>query len=344
MRYYEIIIQKNTPAGNAEAGQPLKYYSTLNANRSNNPSALRVCFDILSADFNQMGADFGIVQVYGVSYADIASTADYNGQLITVYAGMSKGLPLANQSQNGIIYKGVIFACFGNWQGTEVCLQFTMQSLINTNEVPANIILNWEKGKQLTDAVKRSLNAAYPTYSVVGEYNPAIVAPQDTVAFFPTLASFSEAIKKVSKLANVSDTYAGAAIALEQKQFLLFDGTKTYQEAVSKNNTVKQDTKYKQILFNDLIGNATWQQTNIMQFKCVMRADLKIGMEIIMPKGTNILNPGANVRPEVTFKNTINFPGIFQISQIRHLGDSRQASADSWVTIVDCTFIKLANA
>lgn len=338
MRFYNIIIQDTQ-------GKLLRQYTSstgsgANAGTSNvgdNPNALRVHLDITQNNFNTLGGALGIVRIWGINYEDISAANDFNQAIITVYVGMSKGLPLADPSQQGIIIQGSIFQCFGNWQGNEVTIDFVISSLNSTASAPANIVLDWKKNTSLTTAVSNSLTTAYPGYKVYGEFDPTIIANQDTTAFYPTLASFSKAVYTFSKSKNVNPIYPGANITIYGKGFFLFDGTKTFQESIGGTS---KSSKYFQINFTDLIGNATWIDNAVMQFKTVMRGDLSVGMEISMPKGSNILN---QTNTFTTFKQNVNFQNNFRIFSIRHVGDSRQAGADSWVTIVDCNLLKTAN-
>jgi len=67
-----------------------------------------------------------------------------------------------------------------------------------------------------------------------------------------------------------------------------------------------------------------------------MNANLIVNImdKIVFPKGSPITNSPATFGQN---RNNLAFQGVFQILNIRHVGNSRQADANSWCSIVDCT-------
>jgi hypothetical protein len=67
---------------------------------------------------------------------------------IQVFGGMSKGLPLANAVQSGLLMDGTIQQAWGNWQGTEQNINFVAQANssrsgnFGTPDSPVNLVLN----------------------------------------------------------------------------------------------------------------------------------------------------------------------------------------------------------
>jgi len=91
--------------------------------------------------------------------------------------------------------------------------------------------------------------------------------------------------------------------------------------------------KPKAIKYTDIIGQPTWIDFSIIQVKVNMRADLFAGDFITLPKSAVRLATQGAVN---TKKDKTAFDGNYIIKSIRNLGNSRQADANSWVTIIDC--------
>lgn len=124
-----------------------------------------------------------------------------------------------------------------------------------------------------------------------------------------------------SRVATLNQpNYYGVQIVYDPSQGTLnvFDGTQASGTA-------------KQLAFTDLIGQPTWLG-NAMNFKTPMRSDLKVGNTITLPQG---LNPINTAQSSLLSSSTTSFQGNYQISQVRHVGRYREASADAWVTVID---------
>lgn len=295
-------------------GAVLKFYTSFNTDGSTNGSALRVELDIPVFSYERPAGN-ARVKVYGVSYADIQGQSDLNNADITIYGGMAKGLPLANPQQAGILFQGTVFQCFANAQGRETSLELFLIAKPPT----ANLSFTWGKGASLESAVRQVLSIGYPNSTITGGFDPAQVYTEDQPFSYQNLQQLGKFVYDTSKAINPSATYIGARITQNPKGFYLFDGT------------VRPAAKA--ISFLDLIGNATWLEFQVMQFMAVMRADLVAGDKITMPQGTNQINSASSF---ATFRNRAAFQGEFLIRGLRHVGDSRQLSAEAWVTVVDC--------
>ncbi|MCA1386021.1 MULTISPECIES: hypothetical protein [unclassified Bradyrhizobium] len=77
----------------------------------------------------------------------------------------------------------------------------------------------------------------------------------------------------------------------------------------------------KQIASNDLIGQPTWIQAPSIAFKTVMRADLKIGDEIRMPK--TLITNSQQTMSSLIYQSAAQ-QGTFLLSSMHHLGNDRQ--------------------
>lgn len=314
MRYYNIIIS------NPETQAVIRQYSSLTAQGDYSPSCLRVQMDIPANNFSAP-AGAAMVKIYGVSFADINQTTDLNGATITVYGGMSEGLPLANAQQNGMISTGTIFQGFGNWQGNEITLDLIFYGLTGTVNKPVNLNLTWRKGTKMQTMIEQALQQAYPlSKKATGTISSSLTAPQDIPFSYSDLPTFANRVFDVSRTIIPSSTYKGVQIAPVAGGFYLYDGT------------AQRDAK--QINFTDLIGNGTWSAPGLINFKTVMRADLAVGDIVRMPQGVNLLNvPNSFTQ----FRNKSSFQNTFQIYSLRHVGDSRQPNADSWCTVIEAS-------
>lgn len=311
MRAYFIRIT------NPDSGAVLADYTSFKPDGSTNGAALRVEWDIPVYAYGDPAGN-AYVKINGVNYADIVAANNLNDADITIYGGMSKGLPLANPSQAGVLLKGTVFQCFGNWQGTNSALELMVTAKAGTVAKPVNLAYTWRKGSPLQDAVTQVLKIAFPGAAITGGFSPSLVYTEDQPFAYQTLPQLARFVLDVSHAINPDPTYIGAQIVQTPGGFNLYDGT------------VKP--KAKAISFLDLIGQPTWLDAGTMQFKTVMRADLNVGDRITMPQGTNVIN---TVNSFTRYRNASAFQGEFQIRNIRHLADSRQASADAWCTVID---------
>ena len=84
--------------------------------------------------------------------------------------------------------------------------------------------------------------------------------------------------------------------------------------------------------FQDLIGQPTWIEAPFIQFKTMMRADLKVGDQVTLPK--TLVTNSAQAQSSL-INQQVAFQGKFQIQTIRHVGNFRQATGDAWVTVFD---------
>jgi hypothetical protein len=126
-----------------------------------------------------------------------------------------------------------------------------------------------------------------------------------------------------------SDDYMGVRMSLQSNVITLQDGT--------------TPTTAKTIYAVDLVGQPTNSETLHIQAKCVLRGDIKVGDYVTLPQGQLNIGPGAQVGyvapPPVgsinTAKNNIAFQGSYLVTEVHHVGDSRNPSGDAWVTTID---------
>lgn len=278
--------------------------------------------DITSVSFD-LPSGAALVRIWGVPVAEISQAANNNNKNIIVSAGFGSGLPLANPSQYGPILQGYVFQAYGNWIGTAQ----SMDLIVRAGPAPSaqgaqvNLSLSWKAGTPLADAVRTTLNTAYPGFEVdVSNLSPNLKFSGDLPGFYQSLTQFSSYIRQVSRGIINDPNYPGVSVVLQGKKFVVFDGT------------VPGSVTPQSVAFNDLIGQPTWINAPLIQFKTALRSDLKVGDNVTLPK-TQVTNSAAAATSLVN--QSVAFQGTFQILTMRHVGVSRQPDAAAWVTVFD---------
>jgi hypothetical protein len=321
MRYYNIDITDTN-------GLQLANFSTLTGGQTNG-AALKVEVEVFQTFF-ATPAQNSYIKIYGIDYSQISQATNFNDQIVTISVGMSPGLPLASaQPPTGPIVIGTIFQAFGNWQGNLVTLDLIVLPYIFDTTKEVNLSGTWAKGSKLSDNVDSVLGTVFPKSSLIGSFSPNLVLPETQPYLYTSLEQFSRFVYSLSKSIIIDSAYMGANIASNSTGFVLTDGTPSSGESNSYNNPVV-------ISIYDVIGNLTWIDAVTIQAKVVMRSDLSMGQFITFPKGFPI---STNSNTYVQTRNNMSFQGVFMITLIHHSGDSRQADANSWVTIINAVII-----
>jgi len=306
VRYYRIVVRSAT------GGAVLREWSSLDAKGNVIPGALNIELDApVFVMAIPMGAAY--VRLWGISLKDIGQAMDLNGQTIEVYAGMSKGLPLANPKQAGLILQGTIQQAFGNWQDTNMTLDFVVNPAGGTLDAPANLVLTWRKGQKLSDAIKATLALAYPTYTASINISDKLVLAQDEPGYYQTLVQFAAYVKQVSQ----SIAGAGVDIMVKDGAFTVSDGSVAATP--------------KDIAFTDLIGQPSWTGLQTIQFKTVMRADINPLDYIKMPKAQTTQSQQSYSQ----YRQSSTFQGTYLVKSVRHVGNFRQPDANAWATNIE---------
>jgi hypothetical protein len=322
MRSYDLKITDPV------SGALIRRYTSLNADGSTNLGALNVEIDcpVFTADLPMGNAT---IKVWGISIQDISQALDLGphfdangnwvpGKNLQLFAGMAKGLPLANPKQYGLILQGQINSCFGNWQDTVQTLDFVVITAPGSQAQPVNITHEWPAGQNLGDMVKGALAVAYPNFKCSVETSSNLILGQAEPGFYENIDQFAKYVREVSQHIVKTPGYLGVRIVAQNNQFIVSDATQTKPAATT-------------IAFTDLIGQPTWLDISTISFKTVMRADLKPLDYIVLPQTqvTTSAQSYAQYRQSPTFK------GQFQIKSMRHVGNFRQASGESWVTVFE---------
>lgn len=299
--------------------------SSLFTNGDTNPAALNVEFDIPIASQTTPNPN-AFIRVWGLGLKDISAALDLTPKdqpavNVSFSAGMSKGLPLANPKQQGLIMKGTIIQAWGNWIGTDMTLDMNFQPTtegIGSPTDPSNFPFTWPKGTPLKSAIQDTLRTAFPGKKQLIDISTLLVLNRDEYGTYQGLQQFAAAINNITK-PIIGGSYQGVQMASDGDSVTVWDGTKTPDA-----NAVKK------IEFQDLLGQPTWISVNEITVKLVLRGDLNISDVIKLPEGLATQGQQSWAR----FQDKSAFTGNYQILSIQHYGNFRQPDASSWNTTV----------
>ena len=308
MRYYLIQVL------NSKDNSVIRQWSSRLSNGNPDIGALNVEIDCPIVAFDQtMGA--GHIMLWGISLEDIGSASNFNDQILMVYGGMDKGLPLTNPKQQGLLYYGTIMQAIGNWQGNIFSLDFFAFPFSGTNAAPLNYVINWGKGTKLSDAILNSLQTTFPNIKPIVNISSSLILPTDQQGYYNTLPQLASLVNKISLTANPTPGYSGVRMVLQQNQITVFDGT--------------SPTAPIDIAFVDLIGQPAWYDVATISFKTVLRADLLVNSYVRMPTVLTTQTAQSYSR----YRNTAVMQNVFRIIQVRHLGNFRAPDGNQWCSI-----------
>lgn len=315
MRFYDFQIFD-------KKGKLYRRYKSLDDYGNFNPGCLMVEFDIQKYGMSTpMGSS--LVRVYGVSIKEMQQ-AQQNmfGMTIKGFAGMSKGLPLSRYKQAGLVLEGEIQQPFGNWQGTELSLDMIITAGYGSTSSPVNITMPWLKGQKMSIALYFALQRAFPDYKIKIEVSDNLVMNYDAPIFCSSLQQLAANLKSISQGIIKDPNYRGVEISIfPGKEIRAWDS----ETSSRKNDPIK-------IEFTDLVGQPVWIEFNKVQIRTVMRADINVGDYLKMPKGVLTITQASSYSQ---YRNISAFTGVFQVSAVRVIGNSRQPDANSWVTIIE---------
>lgn len=323
-RFYSVTVTAPTgTTGNASLAQT--WSSVFNGQYD--PGALNVEFDFVSTVLADPGGNCTIT-IWGVPLSLMQQAADFSGLNVAVNGGMFA--PPGNQfqlivpKQAGLILSGAIYQSWGNWQATEMNLNFVVVPSLFTFKKPGQFVFTWTTGQSLLQAITNTLNAAYSNPTIINQIG-GTYTPQNTKAgisgTYKTLTDFSQFIKRLTS----SSTSPGVDIAVQANgAILLFDQLTTPSKAVTVN-------------FTDLIGQPTWVDVDVFQFTAVMRADIQVGSYVQMPVGLQSV-PGIVTQSAAAFPGPLKYQtslqGKFIVTAVRQVGNFRDADGTSWASIV----------
>lgn len=335
MRYYNLVIGPETqsPSNSSNAtgtGAPSNNSGATFTNYVNGKvdlGAQAIVFDIEESSASSPSAN-QIIRIWGPTFTQISQAADFNGAPITLSAGMVAGLPLATvQAPNaGIIVTGTVFQAFGNYQGTIQTLDFVINASSDfTQANPGNFVVHWVKGAPMAQALKQTLEAAFSGVTVTINISPNLVLTNTEDHVCATLEQLGTYVNQVSKNIITDDTYQGVAIVFSKGSISVTDG---------KGAAGVAAPKVTELTVEDLIGQVTWLNSNVIQFSTVLRSDLSVKdrSQVKLPayvaaQAVSAASSASNARVKSAFT------GTWTINYARHVGNSRDPDAQAWVSI-----------
>ena len=307
------------------ASTPSKVWTSF-PNGQYDATAQNIQFDILTYK-NSVSAEYGyVITVEGVSYQDIQAHNNFKGYYLKLYAGMEGGLPLsANQPTPGLILQSRVFQGIGNWVGTDMTLSLVCYSDPFTPKNPGPLVLNWQAGQTLSQALAQCFSTAYPTVPQDFQISPNLVQGFPTVHRASDLTSLATWLGLYTT-GILGPTYEGVSLYWRNGGIYATDGTQP------SDNTV-------QIKFDDLIGQPVIVEKDYFDIVTPLRADIQTGDQIELSvfyrdqPGLAFENALVN---NATLNYTTTFQGKFRVLYTRQIGNFRADNAELWSTVIRC--------
>lgn len=280
------------------------------------PQALNVELDIPALPF---GASQGglAVRVWGVGLPALSQASDLAGYNIEIDGGMRTPYNLNKAAAPGVLAVGQVFQGFGNWEGVAQHLDLVVFSQAAGPDLDAAIAFTWPSGQDLATAITNALTAAFPGFSVQAQVQ-RLVQDHDESGFYTSIKAFAEYVLEITE----AGTYTGINIRSVGSVFYLYDNAAPATPL--------------QLKFEDLIGQPTWISPSTITFATVMRADIQLGQAVQFPTG--LFPPYVLTTPQAAVPNAPSssrsaFQGTFNVIEVHHYGNFRQADAESWRTV-----------
>ncbi|WP_336981844.1 MULTISPECIES: hypothetical protein [unclassified Cedecea] len=329
MRYYEINILDSKD-------KIIQQYSS-HKNGAYNPGALMVEFDIMRFGESTPQGETHLT-VWGIGPRDMQQARqNLYGKKIQIFVGMSKGLPLAGVWDKNLAIEGYIFQVFGNWQGTEMRLDFIIVTgpvtqSDNGEMSKLQITFPWNVGQKLSVALTQCFmrSGFKPNISI----SDRLILNYERDLFCSSLSELAKDLQAFSRSRIKDKGYTGVEIAIVNgNEIRVWDNDyANHPDGSAKNGAAKRSENPIKIKFTDLIGQPTWIEFNTVSVVCVMRADIQQGDHILMPEQAV---PMIQASSYSQFRNDSAFKGVFEVSSVRMLGNSRQPTAEAWITVIE---------
>ena len=347
-RYYDIKISSTFTEGSAgpasgTVSQGFTYTSVVNG--VFDPNALLVEFDFFSYNYAE-SKDGATITIHGVGLPNITQAQKFTGRVVQVRAGMSGGLPLEDPTQKGLILSGQIVQSWANWVGTEMDLNLLVFPSRFTYATPGNFVFNWLPGVSLKDALAVTLGTAFAGtgIGVVFNLSKTYTLGRPVISQHGTLPELAALVLSNTQTPNANLVDSATGIVLSSGVTI---STPVNNTIYVSDNLFSEGGQEKQINYNDLIGQPTWVGNASMMLTTVMRGDIQVGSVLRMPQGpglggvgsvtlSGVGNAGLAVQPSNINYQTA-FQGLFSVTAVRHIGNSRDISPTAWVSVFECT-------
>lgn len=365
MRYYRLeFIDPETNA--APIGQWYVFES--HPNGIYNPSCTEISFDCLLTEGGLTSQPFHIT-LHNVPKEMLGMARQYNALNCNLYAGFKSGLPLANPFQSGLIAKGTVQGCYGNWAGTNLTMDFLINPLQTYGSPALNLSsgiysstpqyynFQWTRpsGNQGNTFIKALdtffKGLGYP--GCIGALNSELNQLSNFQLMFTTFDKFCLGIQKVTQQINPPNKidptnatnkqklgnfqpYTGVMLTIDQASgyIIAADGSGPPPVDGSTNSATSTIT---QLEVQEFVGQPVWNSAaGIIQSIHPLRNDIRVNGWVKYPNDIrqNILVSAANtVASQFYYFNGQNLQ--LQVLKVRHVGRFRDPNPTSWVTYVD---------
>ena len=328
MRYYEIEVT----GGGGENGDPNQVFRQYTSHKNGvyNPGALMAEMDISRYTFDTPSQE-SRVSVWGVSPEVLQQDIlELVGKTITVRGGMLGGLPLSREGKQGLIVRGTVLQVVGNWEGSQLRQDFIIQasptSSVSHEMVrlgPINLTLVWRAGVKLADALAQCFTVL-GRYQFVIDISDDLVLDYDSSMYCGDLNQLAVALNGISQNILNRDSYYGVRFTFQGNTIYVYDGVGNAESDSKKPIT--------QIAFNELIGQPTWIKYGVVSLVMAMRSDMIVGNKILLPANSR---PIGISQSNSQLRDRLAFTGVFRITKVRFVGNSRDPNAANWATIVE---------
>jgi hypothetical protein len=231
---------------------------------------------------------------------------------------------------------GQIYPCFGNWVMNNLSLSFIVRAGSSggaggpTN--PKNIVHNMQPGMKLSDAIKNTLSTAFPNSKVNVNISDKLVLSNPDYSFHQSIDQYANYIKTLShSILGTPPKYSGVSISPQGNTINVHDGTKSGGAI--------------QIKYEDLIGQPTWLENNVIQVTTLLRGDVSGAtsegtQKITLPPTLVTMNANqaiieATGGVEGLSGNYLTFQGTWDVRSVRHVGHFRDPQWNSWITVIE---------
>jgi len=336
-----------------------------------NPGCLEISFDCVITESGLSAQPYHIT-LHNVPKSMLGMARLYNSLDCNLYAGFKTGLPLANPYQSGLIAKGTVQGCYGNWAGTNLTMDFLINPVPRAGSPYLNLSANiysttpqfysfsWTppNGNQggtfieKLDSFFRNLGYAGCVGNIDANNKYGINAMPKFSLVYTTMEKFAAAIQRQTQLQNPpnsinpSQAQNNALIG----NFQPYTGVVLYADPVSNyviacdgtapppaNPSSAAASAITKLQLQEFVGQPTWiSAAGIIQSIHPMRNDIRVNNFIQYPNGiqSNIIVPASSTTAsQFYYFNGENLK--LQVLRMRHVGRYRDPSPTAWVTYID---------
>jgi hypothetical protein len=327
-------IQQGSGSGGSGGGpQGAQFISVVNG--QNDPGALDIEFNIETPVGDSGAPNSAWIKIRGIPFSMVTQSSKFNNCRLQMWAGYTNGLPLANLQvpHQGLILDGNIWPALGNWVYNDLSLEFFVTpgspGGVGGPTNPKNIVHNVPANQPFSQAIKNTLQTAFPQANVIVNISDKIKLAYDDHGFYQSIEQYSTYLKSLSHdlLGNPQTTgYQGVRIHSQGNDITVKDDTQSSGGPIA-------------LQYTDFVGQPTWIGANKISIKCLLRGDISPTsgntVDITLPANTLATVSSPDQAKIGQNNNVLAFQGSWTVTSVRHIGKFRSPSMDSWVTIIE---------